>query len=68
MRMTVHTTPRMIIIYKKKVMRKKRKSGFQMKYNGRVFCLYLSPLSMCPYFLQRLSVEDLLRPQIWCQF
>lgn len=31
MRMTAHTTPRMIIIYKKKVMRKKRKSGFHMK-------------------------------------
>lgn len=40
MRMTAHTTPRMIIIYKKKVMRKKkkRKSGFHMKdINPSVF-------------------------------
>lgn len=45
MRMTAHTTPRMIIIYKKKVMRKKkkRKSGFHMKdINPSGFLLLLS--------------------------
>lgn len=41
--MTAHTTPRMIIIYKKKVIRKKkRKSGFHMKdINPSIFLLLL---------------------------
>lgn len=46
MRMTAHTTPRMIIIYKKKVTRKKkRKSGFHMKdINPSIYLLLLRDL------------------------
>lgn len=32
MRMTVHTTPRIIIIYKKKVMRKKKKEKVRFSH------------------------------------
>lgn len=44
--MTAHTTPRMIIIYKKKVTRKKkRKSGFHMKdINPSIYLLLLKRL------------------------
>lgn len=64
MRMTAHTTPRMIIIYKKKVMRKKRKSGFHMKnINSKVFfCFYFVALSARFYFLQRLTVFSVTKP------